>query len=65
MIEFTFKNKWHYKILKNVGYGYNLTIFKNNKQVFITGAFGCKSIAECCVRDYILEDEFNIEPTNY
>ncbi len=63
----TFKfPKYQWELIKNKGeglkgYGYNLNILKDGKQVAVMGAFINESMAVQALKDYILFWEFNIE----
>jgi len=59
-------NTWEYDIEKNVGeglkgYGYNVKIYKNGIEAHKAGAFIYESFALSYVRDFIIENEFDID----
>jgi len=58
------KNKWEYEILPSEVYGFNLTIYVNDKLIHSQGGFGSISMAEISAYDYFLLNEFNIDRDN-
>lgn len=66
--KYNFAN-WEYEITKNEGsgiqgYGYNIEVYRDGKQVFVGGAYGNEASAMSKVIDIILEGEFGIDSSS-